>query len=151
MLELIKLYWKPLSICALLAIIFGWGYYDGYKHEKMRYEAFVQEIEHDKQIAEIQNAEILKQQQQITTNVAKEYSNAVDKLNSYYANHPHIVRLCNASSTNAVSSESASSTGASQTFSGVTETPAIDLLQASKEIVQCQALIEWELQQGEVK
>ena len=151
MLELIKLYWKPLSICALLAIIFGWGYYDGYKHEKMRYDAFVSEIEHNKQIAEIQNAEILKQQQQITTNVAKEYSNAVDKLNSYYASHPHIVRLCNASSADAVSSESASSTGASQAFSGVTETPAIDLLQASKEIAQCQALIEWELQQGEVK
>ena len=151
MLEIIKLYWKPLSICALLAIIFGWGYYDGYKHEKMRYDAFVQEIEHDKQIAEIQNAEILKQQQQITTNVAKEYSNAVDKLNSYYSSHPHVVRLCNASSSDAMSSTSESSTGISQTFSGVTETPAIDLLQASKEIAQCQALIEWELQQGEVK
>lgn len=144
----VLMYWKQIAISAFIAIIFCFGYYQGYKHEKMRYDAFVSEIERDKQIAEIQNANILKQQTQITTNVAKEYANAVDKINSYYAGHPHIVRLCDSSSANAMPSTSESTTGTIAATQGTTE---IDAQIASKEIAQCQALIEWERQQEEIK
>lgn len=141
-------YAKQLYIALAIALLFLFGVYVGYSHEKRAYDAFLSEIDREKQIVELHNAQVLKDQTEITTNVTKEYANAVSKINTYYANHPHIISVCNTSSSNAVSSESQSPTGTTAAVEGTTE---IDASIASKEIAQCQALIEWEKQQEEVK
>lgn len=79
-------YWKQIAYAVVIAIIFGWGYYKGYSHQKMRYDAFVQELERKSLLNQIENDRKLLESKKITENVTKEYANAVDKLKSYYAN-----------------------------------------------------------------
>ena len=79
-------YWKQIAAIATVLIIFAFGYYRGYQHEKIKYEAFVSQIEANAKIQEAHNSEILKNQEKITTNVVKGYSNAIDQVNSYYSN-----------------------------------------------------------------
>lgn len=79
-------YWKQIAYAVVIAIIFGWGYYKGYSHQKMRYDAFLQELERKSLLNQIENDRKLLESKKITENVTREYANAVDKLKSYYAN-----------------------------------------------------------------
>lgn len=145
----IRQYWKPIAYITFLALIFSFGYYKGYQHEKVKFDLHLNDDARLMAVAKAENERRTKEQELITANVTKEYADAVSKINDYYNSHPHIVRLCSdTSSTNPVPTESQSTSGVATTAQGITE---IDAQIASKEIAQCQALIAWEKRQEEVQ
>jgi urease accessory protein UreH len=88
--NLLILYWKQIAVaCAILGACLV-GYYQGYSNEKVKFDAFKTELAIRAEAQKIQNDKIVIQQKQITTNVVKEYADAVKKLNAYYAAHPTI-------------------------------------------------------------
>jgi multidrug efflux pump subunit AcrB len=148
-LAFIRQYWKPIAYITFLALIFGFGYYKGYQHEKARFNEHLQADATLVAVAKAENERRSKEQETITANVTKEYADAVNKINDYYKSHPHVVKLCskpNNSST--MSSKGESTSGVTTTAQGITE---VDAQIASKEILQCQALIAWEKRQEEVQ
>ena len=141
-------YWKQLALAGAIIIVFGFGYYKGYSHEKIKYDAHVAEDARLTAIATAENDLKVKQANQVSANITKEYADAVDKINAYYKSHPHIIRMCNTASSSAMPSTSQSASGTITTVEGDTE---IDAQIASQEIAQCQALIKWELEQEGIK
>ena len=141
-------YWKQLALAGAIIIVFGFGYYKGYEHEKLKYDAHLAEDARLTAIATAENDLKVKQANQVSANITKEYADAVDKINAYYKSHPHIIRMCNAASSSAMPSTSQSASGTITTVEGTTE---IDAQIASQEIAQCQALIKWELEQEGIK
>ena len=141
-------YWKQLALAGAIIIVFGFGYYKGYSHEKIKYDAHVAEDARLTAIATAENDLKVKQANQVSANITKEYADAVDKINAYYKSHPHIIRMCNTASSSAMPSTSQSASGTITTVEGDTE---IDAQIASQEIAQCQALIQWELEQEGIK
>ena len=137
-------YWKQLALAGAIIIVFGFGYYKGYEHEKLKYDAHLAEDARLTAIATAENDLKVKQANQVSENITKEYADAVDKINAYYKSHPHIIRMCNTASSSAVPSTSQSASGTITTVEGAAE---IDAQIASQEIAQCQALIKWELEQ----
>ena len=152
MLEIIKLYWKPIAIVALAASLVLFGYYKGYQHEKARYDEHLQTDATLVAVAKAENERRLQEQTEITTNVAKEYADAVSKINDYYKSHPHIIRLCNTGTSSSVPTESTSTQGTNAATNGASEAVAeVDMQKAAAEIKQCQLLIEFEQEQDRVK
>lgn len=86
--EFIKTYWKPFAIAGIAAFLFLFGYYKGYEHEKSALVAIEERYKAAQAVAEAHNAEVVKQQQIVTDKVTKEYTNAIDKLNQFYHDHP---------------------------------------------------------------
>jgi hypothetical protein len=82
------MYWKQIVIVASTAIIFVFGYYEGYSHEKRAYDTFKSLTETNAHIQEEKNAALVKNQHTISENITKEYAHAVDSLKSYYSNRP---------------------------------------------------------------
>jgi hypothetical protein len=82
------MYWKQIAIVASTAIIFVFGYYEGYSHEKRAYDTFKSLTEANAHIQEEKNAALVKNQHTISENITKEYAHAVDSLKSYYSNRP---------------------------------------------------------------
>ena len=82
------MYWKQIAIVASTAIIFVFGYYEGYSHEKRAYDTFKSLTEANAHIQEEKNAALVKNQHTINENITKEYAHAVDSLKSYYSNRP---------------------------------------------------------------
>jgi len=82
------MYWKQIVIVASTAIIFVFGYYEGYSHEKRAYDTFKSLTEANAHIQEEKNAALVKNQHTISENITKEYAHAVDSLKSYYSNRP---------------------------------------------------------------
>lgn len=142
-------YWKQIAFCAFIAIIFVIGYYKGYSHEKMRYDAFVKEIERQSMLNQIENDRKLLESHKITENVAKEYANAVDKLKSYYAN----VKWVQPSSCHSKVSELSSTTsGANESASDIEiGTEGITPLDCASTTLQLLELQSWVKQQSEIK
>lgn len=149
----IRQYWKPIAYITFLALIFSFGYYKGYLHEKVKFEKHLNDDARLMAIAKAENNRRVAEAGIITANVTKEYADAVAKINDYYKSHPHIVRLCsNTNSPNALPSESQNSSGVTTATNGVTEIATeIDLIKANKEIKQCQMLIELEGRLEEVQ
>lgn len=140
--ELAIKYWKQIAYITFLAFIFAFGYYKGYQHEKVKLDAIVQDYKREQQIAEIQNAEKAKRQEQITTNVAKEYANAVDKLNKYYANVKWVQP--NNSASCKVSDISASTSGVNEaTESNQSNTAGVTPLDCANDVMQLLSLQKW--------
>lgn len=106
------MYWKQIAYAAFIAIIFAFGYYEGYSHEKEAYDSYKLLIEAKSAEQERHNAEVLAKQKEVTDNLAKGYADAIKKLNDYY-------RLRNVGSLQ--------STGNSKTLSEVSNsTSAVD-------------------------
>lgn len=149
----VRQYWKPIAYITFLTFIFGFGYYKGYSHEKVKFEKHLNDDARLMAIAKAENNRRITEAGIITANVTREYADAVAKINDYYKSHPHIVRLCSKSnSTNAVPTTSQSTNGTTTTVNGSTEiVTEIDLIKLGKEITQCQALIAWEKRQEEVQ
>ena len=144
----LETYWKQLALAGAIIIVFGFGYYKGYEHEKLKYDAHLAEDARLTAIATAENDLKVKQANQVSANITKEYADAVDKINAYYKSHPHIIRMCNAASSSAMPSTSQSTSG---TITAVEGTAEIDAQIASQEIAQCQALIQWELGQESIQ
>ena len=81
----IMMYWKQLAIAFVIIFAFGSGYYKGYSGQKAKFDVFKAQVEANAKIQKEKNELLLKKQTQITQEVTKEYKNAVDKLNAYYA------------------------------------------------------------------
>lgn len=141
-------YWKQLALAGAIIIVFGFGYYKGYEHEKLKYDAHLAEDVRLVAIAKAESDRRISEAQTIAQEVTKGYADAVDKINAYYKSHPHIIRMCNTASSSAMPSTSQSASGTITTVEGDTE---IDAQIASQEIAQCQALIQWELEQEGIK
>ena len=141
-------YWKQLALAGAIIIVFGFGYYKGYEHEKLKYDAHLAEDARLVAIAKAESNRRVSEAQTITQEVTKEYANAVDKIIAYYKSHPHIIRMCSTASSSAMPSTSQSTSG---TITAVEGTAEIDAQIASQEIAQCQALIQWELGQESIQ
>ena len=144
----LEAYWRQIALAGAVIIVFGFGYYKGYSHEILKYDAHLAEDVRLVAIAKAESDRRISEAQTITQEVTKEYANAVDKINAYYKSHPHIIRMCSTASSSAMPSTSQSASGTITTVEGTTE---IDAQIASQEIAQCQALIKWELEQEGIK
>ena len=145
-------YWKQLVLALSVAILFGFGYYKGYSHEKLKFDAHLQADATAMAMAQAENTRRITEQQIITDRVTKEYKDEIDRINTYYKSHPNVVRLCKSNTTNTVPSTSQSTSGVSATTNGTAEvTTEIDLQKASQEVAQCQALIKFEQEQDGIQ
>jgi len=81
-------YAKQLYIALAIALLFLFGVYVGYSHEKRAYDTFKALTEANAHIQEVKNAALVKNQHTISENITKEYAHAVDTLKSYYSNRP---------------------------------------------------------------
>jgi hypothetical protein len=87
----LQAYWKQITCAAFIAILFLFGYYEGYSHEKARFDAFVkaQEVLAIKQQA--QNDLIKKNQDSILNESSNAYNDTIKRITDYYAkNKPAI-------------------------------------------------------------
>lgn len=149
----LRAYWKPLAIVGMITLVFLFGYYNGYEHEKTIYNTHLANDARLTAIAKVENDLKIKQANQVSENITKEYANAVNKITTYYNSHPRIISLCHAGSTaSPMPTTSQSTNGVNATVNGTSETATeIDLQKASQEITQCQALIKFEQEQESIQ
>ena len=150
----VKDHWKFVVGLTTIVVAFGFGYFKGYSHEHNKFQEHLNSDATAMAVAKAENERRVAQQVEITNRIAKEYASAVDKLNEYYESHPRIVRLCDRpSDTNTMPSTSKSASGTNKAISRAPETSTIeiDLLIAGREVEQCRALIQWELEQDRVQ
>lgn len=141
--NLLILYWKQIAVaCALLGALLV-GYYQGYSSEKAKFDAFKLELKVRTEALQQKNNAIVTGQKQITTNVAKEYANAVKKINAYYAAHPTIkwVRDTDTRDVSDVSDTTESIDG--KTESDVPSTVNVSPLDCESDVLQLLHLQEW--------
>ena len=131
------LYWKQIAFAAITAILFLFGYYQGYSHEKKAFDTFKLQIEVQGKQQEEQNKILVKKQQQISENITKEYSDAVKKINVYYASHPNVKWVHNSSSASAVSEVP----NTTKSVDGTTEVPL--LANCALDVLKLKELQEW--------
>lgn len=147
--------WKFLAGLGAVVIVFGFGYYKGYSHEHAKFQAHLNADATLVAVAKAENQRRVEEAEHTTQDIMKEHADAVAKIHDYYKSHPRIVRVCNNSSANSMSTKGKDSTGVIKTPDRVTEaTPPsveIDLLIAGEEIKQCQALIELETALDRIK
>jgi len=146
-------YWKQLAIAGLVLVLFLFGYYKGYEHEKAVYEAHLNTDARLTAIAKAENDLKVKQANQVTQNITKEYTDAVTKIHAYYKSHPNIIRLCNAgSASSSMSSTSQSTSRVDATTNGTAKASTqINMDKAAQEIEQCQMLIKFEQEQESIQ
>ena len=81
---LISPFARIIGIIALIAALFGFGYYKGYSGEKARYDAFKALIDAQAQTQEIINQNTKKKQEIIAESVKNEYQAKLAAVRSYY-------------------------------------------------------------------
>jgi len=138
-LTFLRIYWKQVAIAFALAFIFAFGYYKGYSSQKREFDAFKAQIEANAKVQQQKNAELAKKQQEISQNITKEYANAVNKLNAYYAN-----RMLKYSTSSRVSKngETATTTNA-KTESDLPDTTGSVALDCASDVLQLLYLQKW--------
>ena len=86
MFGLINPLYKILGIIGVVAVLFGFGYYQGYSAEKARFDAFKLELEASAKAQEKINQQIEQKNKLIATNIKSEYETKIIALRNYYAN-----------------------------------------------------------------
>ena len=150
----VKDHWKFVVGLTTIVVAFSFGYYKGYSHEHTKFQDHLNADATAMAVAEAENERRRAEQTEIITRTEKEYKDAVAKLNDYYKSHPRVISVCSGPfKTNTVLTKSESTNRANETTNRVTQTPAIelDLQKAGQEILQCQALIEFEKEQDRVQ
>ena len=151
----VKDHWKFVVGLTTIVVAFGFGYYKGYSHEHTKFQDHLNTDATLMAVAKAENERRLAEQTEITNRVTKEYADAVAKLNDYYKSHPNIIRLCpGPSKTNTVLTKSNGTSGTNETANRIIQTPApieLDLRKLGQEVLQCQALIEFEKEQDRVQ
>jgi hypothetical protein len=141
--EVLTKYWKQIAIASFIAIIFLFGYYEGYSHEKEAYDTYKAEIEAKSAEQERHNAEVLKKQQEVTDNLAKGYADAIKKLNDYYRLHNTIgLQSRNPSETLSKVSES-TITVDGKTESDQSDSTGISTIDCASDVLQLLYLQKW--------
>lgn len=140
--NLLILYWKQIAVaCALLGALLV-GYYQGYSSEKAKFDAFKLELKVRTEALQQKNNAIVTGQKQITTNVAKEYANAVKKLNAFYVANPvKWVRNTDTRDVSDVPDTTESIDG--KTESDVPSTVNVSPLDCASDVLQLLHLQEW--------
>ncbi len=157
MITLLLKHWRAVGLVLIIGLSLGYGkYYNvAYKSEKAAYSAFKADIAVLAAKQEAKNAFELTLREQITTNVVTEYANSINKLKDYYAKHPNskLATIClhstNYSSPMPTPNEGAS--GAGEAVNGTSSVATINLEIAGEEVLQCQALIQWNVKQDNLK
>jgi hypothetical protein len=136
-------YAKQLYIAFAIALLFLFGVYVGYSHEKRAYDTFKSLTEANAHIQEVKNAALVKNQHTISENITKEYAHAVDTLKSYYSNRPVKWLPINTPSGN-VSDLSDTTKGANGTTKGFEpSTEGASPLDCASDVLQLLALQKW--------
>lgn len=130
-------YWKQLAAIALILIIFLFGWYKGYSYEKARFDAFKLQVEVNAKVQQDKNALVLKQQQKISENITKDYSDAIKKLNAHHAAKRMLNSNPSSSAMSEVSNSSCSTNG--ETESNLSST----IRDCSLDVIQLLYLQEW--------
>jgi len=145
------MYWKQIAIVASTAIIFVFGYYEGYSHEKRAYDTFKSLTEANAHIQEEKNAALVKNQHIISENITKEYAHAVDSLKSYYSNRP-VKWLPISTPSSQVSDLSDTTKGANGTAKGDILAPeGANPVDCASDVLQLLELQKWIKQNLELK
>lgn len=151
----VKNNWKQLVILAAFVAVYATGHHNGYVSEHTKFQEHLNKDTIAAAVAKADFERKVKEQEDVTNTVAKEYADAVNKINEYYRTHPNIIRLCPGTATAIpLPSQSQNASGADQASHGITEAPSaieIDIHKAALEVLQCQKLIEWEQKQEQVK
>ena len=136
-------YAKQLYIALAIALLFLFGVYVGYSHEKRAYDTFKSLTEANAHIQEVKNAALVKNQQAISENITKEYAHAVESLKSYYSNRPVKWLPINTPSGN-VSDLSDTTKGANGTAKSVEPSAErVTELDCASDVLQLLALQKW--------
>jgi hypothetical protein len=145
-----NLYWKQIVCVGAIMGAFLFGYYSGYSSQKAKFDAFKTELAIKTEAQKIQNDKIVIQQKQTTAKVAKEYANATKKLNAYYAAHPTIkwVRNASAGAMSEVSDTTKSINGTTE--SDVPSTVNVSPLDCASDVLQLLHLQQWVREQENV-
>ena len=86
-------YWKQIAYAALIAIIFLFGYYRGYSHEKAKYDAFMQ-AQKELSIAQQAKNELIKQNQNsVLVQSSNAYNDTIKRITDYYAKNKPIITV----------------------------------------------------------
>lgn len=133
-------YWKQIAIVFAVIAIYLSGYYKGYSNQKEKFDAFKMQVEVNAKIQKDKNDLLVKKQTEVSENIAKEYANAIKKLNAYYASH----RVYNSATSGAVSNNAkATSTVDGEAKSDLpssTRNPTID---CASDVLQLLYLQKW--------
>ena len=141
--NLLILYWKQIAVaCAILSAGLL-GYYQGYAGEKAKFDAFKLELSIRTEALQQKNNAIVTEQKQITTNVAKEYANAVKKINAYYAANPNIKWVRNTDTRDVSDVSNATESIDGKTESDVPSTVYASPLDCASDVLQLLHLQEW--------
>lgn len=143
MIPFLSLYWKQLAIASAVVILYLSGYYSGYSSQKSKFDAFKQELAIKAEAQKQQNDRIVADQKQITTNVAKEYADAVKKLNAYYAAHPVKWVRDNASACAMSEISSSTSSADGETESNLLSASGASPLDCAADVLQLLHLQQW--------
>lgn len=87
----LQTYWKQIACAAFIAILFLFGYYEGYSHEKAKFDAFMQ-AQKELAIAQQSKNELIKQNQDsVLVQSSNAYNDTIKRITNYYAkNKPDI-------------------------------------------------------------
>ena len=132
-------YWKQIAIGLVIVLVFGTGYYKGYSNQKEKFDAFKLQVEVNAKIQKDKNELLVKKQKQITDNVTKEYKDAVNKLNAYYANR--MLKHTSSSRVSKVSTPTISTDG--KTESDISSSTGNTTLDCASDVLQLLYLQEW--------
>ena len=99
MLERLNPLYAAIAIGLFLVGVYSYGYYSGYSNQKEKFNAFVLQTKANAELQNQKNKQLAEKQERINQATLKEYQDAVSKLKSYYASHPNIKWMPNASTT----------------------------------------------------
>ena len=135
-------YWKYVVAAIAIVISFGYGYYNGYFNQKTKFDAFKLQTQVNAKIQQDKNEILVKKQVNVSENITKEYSNAVKKLNAYYAANPKRMYI------NTSSSRVSEVTASAEAINGQAESNVLDTardatLDCASDVLQLIYLQEW--------
>lgn len=137
------LYWKQIAVACAILFAGLLGYYQGYAGEKAKFDAFKLELKVRTEALQQKNNAIVTEQKQITSTVAKEYANAVKKLNAYYAAHPTIKWVRNTDTRDVSDVPDTTESIDGKTESDVPSTVNVSPLDCASDVLQLLHLQEW--------
>jgi hypothetical protein len=134
--------WKPIWFVVLILLVFGTGYYKGYAGQKEKFDAFKVQTEINAKIQKDKNELLVNKQIEVSENITKEYANAVQKLNAYYANHPRRVYI-NTTSSRLPEVAAATTEADGEAQSDILDTTSDATLDCASDVLQLLYLQEW--------
>lgn len=133
-----------------LSFVFFYGYYVGYQHEKHKFDTFVEQTKTNAIVQKELTKQAELRQTEITNKIVKGWSDAIQKLNSYYGSHPNVKWLPNISPTigtmSEVTKDSTGINGKAESYS--ISTTGINPLDCASDVLQLLTIQQWLREQG---